>query len=248
MSSSQPAQSSTPISILSNGEQAPPPTRNGTIKPGSSTKAQEPPTPSYKLPKVDTNLVWPSPIGVKPRGPNDDNLIVFRRAVGINSSDVGIPSANSKSAGTLEEGRKSATGIYLCVLQEQRRRKWQHFALSSLLNLSHFAQIVIGATLTALGPSAGKYTVVITALGAVNTVLAGVLALLKGQGLPERLHKDEMYAYFIAFKLVLRLHSKGYMLTLMSILGSLGSYKTGSRRLRRSWLQASSDGTERRWE
>lgn len=32
----------------------------------------------------------------------------------------------------------------------------------------------------------------ITVLGATNTVIAGVLAMLKGQGLPERLHKDEM--------------------------------------------------------
>jgi len=40
------------------------------------------------------------------------------------------------------------------------------------------------------GPSAGDHTLTITILGALNTVVAGVLALVKGQGLPERLRHD----------------------------------------------------------
>jgi hypothetical protein len=40
------------------------------------------------------------------------------------------------------------------------------------------------------GPSAGDHVIVITVLGAVNTVVAGVLALVKGQGLPDRLFHD----------------------------------------------------------
>jgi hypothetical protein len=40
------------------------------------------------------------------------------------------------------------------------------------------------------GPSAGDHVKVITVLGAINTVLAGVLALIKGQGLPDRLYHD----------------------------------------------------------
>jgi len=40
------------------------------------------------------------------------------------------------------------------------------------------------------GPTAGQYTLTITILGAINTVIAGVLALIKGQGLPERLRHD----------------------------------------------------------
>jgi hypothetical protein len=55
---------------------------------------------------------------------------------------------------------------------------------------SHFLQIIVGASLTALGPSAGDHTITITVLGAMNTVVAGVLALVKGQGLPERLRQD----------------------------------------------------------
>ena len=46
--------------------------------------------------------------------------------------------------------------------------------------------------LTALGPSAAEHTRAITVLGAVNTVVAGILALIKGRGLPERLRRDEL--------------------------------------------------------
>ncbi len=47
--------------------------------------------------------------------------------------------------------------------------------------------------LTALGPVAAQdHGMIITVLGAANTIIAGVLALVKGQGLPERLRKDEL--------------------------------------------------------
>ena len=40
------------------------------------------------------------------------------------------------------------------------------------------------------GPTAGDHVLAITQPGAVNTVIAGVLALVKGQGLPDRLYHD----------------------------------------------------------
>lgn len=52
--------------------------------------------------------------------------------------------------------------------------------------------MVVGAALTALGPGSSDHPNVITGLGVLNTVIAGFLALVKGQGLPERLRKDEM--------------------------------------------------------
>lgn len=114
--------------------------------------------------------------------------MVFRRAIGINSDLA----PKSKLPGRAELGLREPIGMYKSVIEERRRRQWQHTAMSWCLNIVHFAQIVIGATLTALGPNARLYTVPITVLGALNTVIAGVLALLKGQGLPERLHKDGM--------------------------------------------------------
>lgn len=112
--------------------------------------------------------------------------MIFRRAVGINSDLA----PKSKRPGAAEQGLKEPTGMYRSVITEKDKRKRQYFLMSWVLNFVHFAQVVIGATLTALGPNASRYTVAITILGATNTVIAGVLALLKGSGLPERLHKD----------------------------------------------------------
>lgn len=54
-------------------------------------------------------------------------------------------------------------------------------------------QIVLGAALTALGAANGPKAAV-TVLGASNTVMAGMLTYLKGQGLPHRL---EQYAHLL---------------------------------------------------
>lgn len=69
---------------------------------------------------------------------------------------------------------------------------WQFRAMWCVVLFCHFAQIIIGAALTALGPLANDHGVVITILGALNTVIAGVLALVSGQGVPDRIQKDEI--------------------------------------------------------
>jgi hypothetical protein len=51
-------------------------------------------------------------------------------------------------------------------------------------------QVIIGAAITALGPSGGDHILAITILGALNTSIAGILALLKGRGLPQRLRRN----------------------------------------------------------
>ncbi|CAN8102748.1 unnamed protein product [Discula destructiva] len=184
----------------SNGVTQPSTTTNGSAGTNSTTRlttsglnvvthSANNPTPTQThLPKASTNIEWGPPIGLPIRDPEDEPLMVFRRAVGINSDLA----PKSKGAGKAELGYRQPTGMYKAVIEEKVRRRWQHSAMSWCLNFVHFAQIVIGATLTALGPNARLYTVPITVLGALNTVIAGVLALLKGQGLPERLHKDEM--------------------------------------------------------
>lgn len=139
------------------------------------------------LPKADTDISWPTPAGLPPRGPNDENLVIFRRALGINSH-----LSTSTEGGDLEQGRKAAVGIYRAVLHEEAKKKKQHRIVSVLIYLCYFTQIVLGAVLTALGPAAARHALTITILGAVNTVIAGVLALMKGKGLPERLRKDEL--------------------------------------------------------
>ncbi|KAI0172142.1 hypothetical protein GGR52DRAFT_591865 [Hypoxylon sp. FL1284] len=136
--------------------------------------------------KSVTNLSWGAPAGLPVRGPNDENLVIFRRALGINSH------LEARDAGTLEEGRKSAVGVYRSVLRAQSRKATGHAALTAFLYLCYFAQVVVGAALTALGPSSGRHETAVTVLGAVNTALAGVLALIRGSGQPQRLERDRV--------------------------------------------------------
>ncbi len=97
------------------------------------------------LKPADTDLSWLPPAGLHIPRPNHENLVIFRRAVGINSTMAG--SADPKS---LEEGRKKAVGIYAVALGEVRRKKVMYHVLSAVINASHVMQIVIGASLTAL--------------------------------------------------------------------------------------------------
>ncbi|KAH6632071.1 hypothetical protein F5144DRAFT_592914 [Chaetomium tenue] len=162
------------------------------------------------LPKTDIELaIWGSPAGLHMRRPNDENLVIFQRAVGINSNsnrDRDSSSSNintntntngnngnsdnrpatehatsTTDAASLEagQGHTAAPGLP----EEEGCRPGSIYAAAR-------AEIVIGASLTALGPSAGSYVVAITLLGAFNTVIAGLLALIKGQGLPDRLYHD----------------------------------------------------------
>ncbi|KAI1456393.1 hypothetical protein F4805DRAFT_432698 [Annulohypoxylon moriforme] len=145
------------------------------------------PTPTDPAPtKTVTNLSWGAPAGLAIRGPNDENLVIFRKALGINYH------REATDSGTLEEGRKSAIGIYKSVIEAQQTKGIQHALLTAFLYLCYFAQIVIGAALTAVGPNSSRYEVLITVLGAINTVLAGVLALIKGSGQPQRMEKDRV--------------------------------------------------------
>ncbi|OKL56566.1 hypothetical protein UA08_08083 [Talaromyces atroroseus] len=129
---------------------------------------------------------WPVPAGLPPRDDDDERLIIFRRAIGINYN---LAAADPV---TMEEGRKRAVGMYKAVIDARRSKTRQFRAMWCVILFCHFAQIIIGASLTALGPLADNHGVIITILGALNTVIAGVLALVSGQGVPDRIQKDEI--------------------------------------------------------
>ncbi|KAI1351480.1 hypothetical protein F5Y01DRAFT_325300 [Xylaria sp. FL0043] len=164
--------------------------------PSAATGMASPPKPiqTSALPanpppprKADTTMSWGTPAGLPIPSNNNENLLIFRRALGINlQRDV------SDSKGTVEEGRKTAIGIYGAVIETQTRMRIQHGLLTAFLYIVYFAQIIIGAALTALGATASRYEHVVTILGAFNTVLAGVLALIKGSGQPQKLGKDRI--------------------------------------------------------
>jgi hypothetical protein len=132
-------------------------------------------------------MSWGSPAGLAIRSSNDENLLIFRKALGINTQREA-----ADAGGTLEEGRHAAVGIYRNVIETQARLALQHALLSAFLYAVYFLQIIIGAALTAIGAAAARFATVITVLGALNTVLAGVLALIKGSGQPQKLGKDRI--------------------------------------------------------
>ncbi|KAI0110221.1 hypothetical protein F4814DRAFT_396288 [Daldinia grandis] len=180
--------------LLSPGSRASVPHINSPSVPKSSKSPASPQKPSIPNPtptdlapiKTITNLSWGAPAGLAIRGPNDENLVIFRKALGINYG------RDTNESGTLEEGRNTAVGIYKSVIRTQQIKGVQNALLTAFLYLCYFAQIVIGAALTAIGPNSGRYEVLITVLGAINTVLAGILALIKGSGQPQRLEKDRV--------------------------------------------------------
>jgi hypothetical protein len=80
-------------------------------------------------------------------------------------------------------------GYYVSAIQ----REWKAFMGYQLSNAwitsVYLLQIFVAATITALAAYEG-HRVTLTVLGAVNTVLAGLVAYFKGMGLPNRLRKS----------------------------------------------------------
>ncbi|KAJ6030658.1 hypothetical protein N7460_010924 [Penicillium canescens] len=71
-----------------------------------------------------------------------------------------------------------------------KHQKAQYHLVGFAFNLLAVAQVMIGAAITALGPTGGEHMLAITILGAFNTSIAGILALLKGRGFPHRLRRN----------------------------------------------------------
>ncbi|KAI1741203.1 hypothetical protein F4680DRAFT_71054 [Xylaria scruposa] len=178
--------------LTASSDGAPQTATNNSQSPDAATgtaapKPQSTPITPAAPRKADTMMSWGAPAGLPIRNSNDENLLIFRKALGIN-----MHRETSDNTGTLEEGRKTAIGIYRTVIEKQTRLIIQHALLQAFLYVVYFAQIIIGAALTALGATAAHYETIITILGAFNTVLAGVLALIKGSGQPQKLGKDRI--------------------------------------------------------
>lgn len=117
------------------------------IPPEAVPIAPAPPLPVEigQLPKADTDLSWGVPAGLHIRRFNDENLVIFRRAVGINSTLSGSTDPES-----LEAGRRKAVGIYAAAITLERRKTWMYHTMSVFITGCHFAQIIVAASLTAL--------------------------------------------------------------------------------------------------
>ena len=81
-------------------------------------------------------------------------------------------------------------GIYKRIASEERKARLKYYACALLINTCLLAQVVFATGLTALGAGQGSHAQ-ITALGAVNTVIAAILTFTKGSGLPNSLRQNQ---------------------------------------------------------
>lgn len=115
--------------------------------------------------------------------PVNDKLLVFRSLTGIDT----VP-ALTHSGHTLRSARN--VGIYTRVVTNEKKAGRAYRLFTWLMNTCLGVQIVVAAAVTALGAASGPHSAV-TAFGAINTIMAGVLTYLRGAGLPDRLKTSQ---------------------------------------------------------
>lgn len=111
--------------------------------------------------------------------PIPDKLQNFRVILGIHA--LLPPDLDSAAARPAEN-----KGTYKRLVDAELKARMEYYFSASIINTGLFIQLVFAATLTVLGASKKSFMAV-TLLGSMNTVIAGGMAYLKGQGLPERL-------------------------------------------------------------
>jgi len=83
-------------------------------------------------------------------------------------------------------------GLYRDVILQRSKFFISYHLLSTFRWFMMILQIVLGAILTALGSAQLNASVPITVLAAINTVNAGLLALMHNSGLPDRYRLDKV--------------------------------------------------------
>ncbi|KAK7191025.1 uncharacterized protein CC84DRAFT_1163616 [Paraphaeosphaeria sporulosa] len=118
-----------------------------------------------------------------PRNPKDIHL-QFCALAGVPPSNIPKPTSTSPAA------RRSLYGRAVHKRNVQNRTYMFTAALTNTLLLS---QVVLGAALTGLGASASSH-ILITVFGALNTIIAGLVAYLKSRGQPmrARMFRDDL--------------------------------------------------------
>ena len=86
-----------------------------------------------------------------------------------------------------------ADSLYMRALKHRRNQSATYAFTATLTNGMLLSQVVLGAALTALGAS-NSSRVLITVFGALNTVIAGLIAFLKSRGQPmrARMFRDDL--------------------------------------------------------
>ncbi|KAI9151938.1 hypothetical protein HJFPF1_09155 [Paramyrothecium foliicola] len=137
------------------------------------------------LAEVQEKPLTIAPTDVRALVPREDKLLVFRALTGIDTAPVLAGAGHSvRTAPNL--------GIYTRVVRAEQFAANKYKSISLMINVCLGTQIIVAAILTSLGAADGPHSAV-TAFGAINTVIAGVLTYVKGSSLPDKLkyHKDE---------------------------------------------------------
>lgn len=132
---------------------------------------------------------------VPPEGSSHDPLVLFHTALGIPPPKQPKPIKATKKNPHPEKAppkpklTPANKGVYHQVLKMEQTMRWKYYFCDWLVTLAMFLQIIVGASVTAFGAGSASH-ILITAFGAANTALASLLAVLKSQGLPNRIRQD----------------------------------------------------------
>jgi len=87
------------------------------------------------------------------------------------------------------EDKEAPTSIYYSVLEQEKLTTFYYRLFEVSVYAAYIIQLILSAALIILGAVPVKHTASIASCGAANGILAGILSLMKGQGLPMRLIK-----------------------------------------------------------
>lgn len=92
-----------------------------------------------------------------------------------------------------ERGKPHPESLYHRAVAHRRNQNAIYLFTATLTNTMLPSQVVLGATLTALGASSSSH-ILITLFGALNTVIAGLVAWVKSRGQPvrARMFRDDL--------------------------------------------------------
>lgn len=115
----------------------------------------------------------------------------FCMLVGCPSSS---PDANPKNPKVrIPTFRPPPKSLYGRATRQLRAQQLTYYTTAALSNTLLLSQVILGAALTALGASSSSH-ILITIFGAMNTIIAGVVAYLKSRGQPmrARMYRDDL--------------------------------------------------------
>ncbi|CRG89252.1 hypothetical protein PISL3812_06288 [Talaromyces islandicus] len=163
----------------------PPPASNNNAPRGppyysqSNPNPQPAPDPEYNPDRERERLNRVYNVQLHSLVPADNKLLIFRSLTGIDHVPV------LSKDGFFQPRNVPNLGIYTRVVKAEQTAALRYRCFSILINTCLGVQIVVAAALTAIGAAQGPHGV-ITAFGAINTIMAGILTYLRGSGLPNR--------------------------------------------------------------